>query len=378
MEANNNKITCPKCNSQNVQSEGMIHLCMDCGYKWEDEVLTDLGEMIIYQSDEGVRLDVRLENKTVWLNQEQIGALFNKSKATISEHISNIFKEGELDEKVVVRKFRTTTQHGALEGKTQSKEVKYYNLDVIISVGYRVKSIQGTRFRQWATERLHEYIVKGFTMDDERLKNMGGGSYWKELLDRIRDIRSSEKVLYRQVLDIYATSVDYDPRTDASKLFFKIVQNKLHYAAHGHTAAEVIYERADAEQPFMGLKTFEGELPAIKDIKIAKNYLDENELKILNNLVSGYFDFAEIMALEHRPVYMMDYVKQLDTILQSTGRPLLKGSGSISHQEAMDKALAEYRKYQVKTLTQVEEDYLDSINALGKIAKRKRRQNGEQ
>ena len=378
MEANNNKITCPKCNSQNVQSEGMIHLCMDCGYKWEDEVLTGLGEMIIYQSDEGVRLDVRLENKTVWLNQEQIGALFNKSKATISEHISNIFKEGELDEKVVVRKFRTTTQHGALEGKTQSKEVKYYNLDVIISVGYRVKSIQGTRFRQWATERLHEYIVKGFTMDDERLKNMGGGSYWKELLDRIRDIRSSEKVLYRQVLDIYATSVDYDPRTDASKLFFKIVQNKLHYAAHGHTAAEVIYERADAEQPFMGLKTFEGELPAIKDIKIAKNYLDENELKILNNLVSGYFDFAEIMALEHRPVYMMDYVKQLDTILQSTGRPLLKGSGSISHQEAMDKALAEYRKYQVKTLTQVEEDYLDSINALGKIAKRKRRQNGEQ
>ena len=378
MEANNNKITCPKCNSQNVQSEGMIHLCMDCGYKWEDEVMTDLGEMIIYQSDEGVRLDVRLENKTVWLNQEQIGALFNKSKATISEHISNIFKEGELDEKVVVRKFRTTTQHGALEGKTQSKEVKYYNLDVIISVGYRVKSIQGTRFRQWATERLHEYIVKGFTMDDERLKNMGGGSYWKELLDRIRDIRSSEKVLYRQVLDIYATSVDYDPRTDASKLFFKIVQNKLHYAAHGHTAAEVIYERADAEQPFMGLKTFEGELPAIKDIKIAKNYLDENELKILNNLVSGYFDFAEIMALEHRPVYMMDYVKQLDTILQSTGRPLLKGSGSISHQEAMDKALTEYRKYQVKTLTQVEEDYLDSINALGKIAKRKRRQNGEQ
>lgn len=378
MEANNNKITCPKCNSLNVQSEGMIHLCMDCGYKWEDEVLTDLGEMIIYQSDEGVKLDVRLENKTVWLNQEQIGALFNKSKATISEHISNIFKEGELDEKVVVRKFRTTTQHGALEGKTQSKEVKYYNLDVIISVGYRVKSIQGTRFRQWATERLHEYIVKGFTMDDERLKKMGGGSYWKELLDRIRDIRSSEKVLYRQVLDIYATSVDYDPRTDASKLFFKIVQNKLHYAAHGHTAAEVIYERADAEQPFMGLKTFEGELPAIKDIKIAKNYLDENELKILNNLVSGYFDFAEIMALEHRPVYMMDYVKQLDTILQSTGRPLLKGSGCISHQEAMDKALAEYRKYQVKTLTQVEEDYLDSINALGKIAKRKRRQNGEQ
>ena len=364
---------CPKCGSDNVQSEGMLHLCMDCGYKWEDAVQQDLGEMIIYQSDEGVKLDVRLENKTVWLNQEQIGALFNKSKATISEHISNIFKEGELDEEVVVRKFRTTTQHGAIEGKTQSREVKYYNLDVIISIGYRVKSIQGTRFRQWATERLNEYIVKGFTMDDERLKNLGGGSYWKELLDRIRDIRSSEKVLYRQVLDIYATSVDYDPRTEASKLFFKIVQNKLHYAAHGHTAAEVIYERADAEQPFMGLTTFEGELPAIKDIKIAKNYLKEDELKILNNLVSGYFDFAEIMAMEHRPVYMMDYVNQLDTIMQSTGRPLLKGAGSISHQEAMDKALAEYRKYQVKTLTPVEEAYLESINALGKIAKRKGR-----
>lgn len=370
----NKNIKCPTCNSDNVQSEGKLHLCLDCGYKWEDAPKTDLGEIIIYQSDEGVKLDVRLENQTVWLNIEQIAQLFNKGRSTINEHILNIFKEGELDEKVVCRKFRHTTQHGALEGKTQSKEVKYYNLDVIISVGYRVKSIQGTRFRQWATERLHEYIVKGFTMDDERLKGLGGGNYWKELLDRIRDIRSSEKVMYRQVLDIYATSVDYDPRTDASRLFFKIVQNKLHYAAHGHTAAEVIYKRADADQPFMGLTTFEGELPAIKDIKIAKNYLKENEIRILNNLVSGYFDFAEIMAMEHRPVYMMDYVKQLDTILQSTGRPLLKGSGSISHQEAMDKALGEYRKYQVKTLAPVEEAYLESINALGKLAKRKGRQ----
>ena len=360
-----------------MQSEGILHLCLDCGYKWEDVPKTDLGEIIIYQSDEGVKLDVRLENQTVWLNIEQIAQLFNKGRSTINEHILNIFKEGELDEKVVCRKFRHTTQHGALEGKTQSKEVKYYNLDVIISVGYRVKSIQGTRFRQWATERLHEYIVKGFTMDDERLKGLGGGNYWKELLDRIRDIRSSEKVMYRQVLDIYATSVDYDPRTDASRLFFKIVQNKLHYAAHGHTAAEVIYERADADQPFMGLTTFEGELPAIKDIKIAKNYLKENEIRILNNLVSGYFDFAEIMAIEHRPVYMMDYVKQLDTILQSTGRPLLKGSGSISHQEAMDKALEEYRKYQVKALAPVEEAYLESINALGKLVKRKERQHGD-
>ena len=373
----NKNIKCPTCNSDNVQSEGKLHLCLDCGYKWEDAPKTDLGEIIIYQSDEGVKLDVRLENQTVWLNIEQIAQLFNKGRSTINEHILNIFKEGELDEKVVCRKFRHTTQHGALEGKTQSKEVKYYNLDVIISVGYRVKSIQGTRFRQWATERLHEYIVKGFTMDDERLKGLGGGNYWKELLDRIRDIRSSEKVMYRQVLDIYATSVDYDPRTDASRLFFRIVQNKLHYAAHGHTAAEVIYERADADQPFMGLTTFEGELPAIKVIKIAKNYLKENEIRILNNLVSGYFDFAEIMAMEHRPVYMMDYVKQLDTILQSTGRPMLKGSGSISHQEAMDKALGEYRKYQVMTLAPVEEAYLESINALGKLVKRKGRQHGD-
>ena len=376
----NKYLKCPGCGSLNVQSEGSIHQCLDCGHRWEDTPQIDLGEMIIYQSDEGIKLDVRLENKSVWLNIEQIAQLFNKGRTTISEHISNIFKEGELDEKVVCRKFRHTTQHGAIEGKTQDKEVKYYNLDVIISVGYRVKSIQGTRFRQWATERLNEYIVKGFTMDDERLKNLGGGNYWKELIDRIRDIRSSEKVLYRQVLDIYATSVDYDPRTDASKLFFKIVQNKLHYAAHGHTAAEVIYERADADQPFMGLTTFEGELPAIKDIRIAKNYLTENELKILNNLVSGYFDFAEIMAIEHRPVYMMDYVEQLDTILQSTGRPLLKGAGSISHQEAMDKALAEYRKYQVKTLTPVEESYLESIHALGMIvkSKKKQKQEGEQ
>lgn len=373
----NKNIKCPTCNSDNVQSEGILHLCLDCGYKWEDAPKTDLGEIIIFQSDEGVKLDVRLENQTVWLNIEQIAQLFNKGRSTINEHILNIFKEGELDEKVVCRKFRHTTQHGALEGKTQSKEVKYYNLDVIISVGYRVKSIQGTRFRQWATERLHEYIVKGFTMDDERLKGLGGGNYWKELLDRIRDIRSSEKVMYRQVLDIYATSVDYDPRTDASRLFFRIVQNKLHYAAHGHTAAEVIYERADADQPFMGLTTFEGELPAIKDIKIAKNYLKENEIRILNNLVSGYFDFAEIMAIEHRPVYMMDYVKQLDTILQSTGRPMLKGSGSISHQKAMDKALEEYRKYQVKALAPVEEAYLESINALGKLVKRKGRHHGD-
>lgn len=330
------------------------------------------GEIIIYQSEDGkIRLDVRLENNTVWLTQEQIALLFNKGRTTITEHISNIFKEDELVKEKVCRKIRHTTQHGAVEGKTQNQEVTLYNLDVIISVGYRVKSIVGTRFRQWATERLAEYLVKGFTMDDERLKNLGGGSYWKELLDRIRDIRSSEKVMYRQVLDLYATSVDYDPRTETSRLFFKMVQNKLHYAAHGHTAAEVIYDRANAEKPFMGLTSFKGELPFINDIKIAKNYLTADELKILNNLVSGYFDFAETQALRHRPMYMEDYVRQLDNILSANGDELLVGAGTVSYEEAMDKALEEYRKFQVKTLSPVEQAYLESIKLIEKKAKGK-------
>ena len=333
--------------------------------------MDEQGNIIIYQSEDGsIRLDVRLEDKTVWLTQEQIATLFSKGRSTITEHISNIFKEGELEESEVCRKFRHTTQHGAIEGKTQNKEVKLYNLDVIISVGYRVKSIQGTRFRQWATERLHEYIVKGFALDDERLKNLGGGSYWKELLDRIRDIRSSEKVLYRQVLDLYATAVDYDPRSETSRLFFKIVQNKLHYAAHGHTAAEVIYERADADKPFMGLTTFKGELPCLNDVKIAKNYLSADELKILNNLVSGYFDFAEIQALKHRPMYMEDYVRQLDNNITSIGEELLTDGGVVSHEEAMEKAVAEYRRFQVKTLSSVEQAYLESIKGIEKKAKR--------
>ena len=333
--------------------------------------MDEQGNIIIYQSEDGaIRLDVRLEDKTVWLTQEQIAMLFKKGRSTITEHISNIFKEGELEENEVCRKIRHTTQHGAIEGKSQLKEVKLYNLDVIISVGYRVKSIQGTRFRQWATERLHEYIVKGFALDDERLKNLGGGSYWKELLDRIRDIRSSEKVLYRQVLDLYATAVDYDPRSEASRLFFKIVQNKLHYAAHGHTAAEVIYERADADKPFMGLTTFKGEQPCLNEVKIAKNYLSADELKILNNLVSGYFDFAEIQALRHKPMYMDDYVRQLDNILLANGEGLLTDGGKVSHEEAMDKAVAEYRKFQVKTLSPVEQAYLESIKDIEKKAKR--------
>ncbi len=322
------------------------------------------GNVIIYQSEDGVvRLDVRLEDKTVWLTIDQMAELFGKSRSTINEHILHIYEEGELEEDKTKRKI------GISDFST--KPTNLYNLDVIISVGYRVKSIQGTRFRQWATERLHEYIVKGFALDDERLKNLGGGSYWKELLDRIRDIRSSEKVLYRQVLDLYATAVDYDPRSETSRQFFKIVQNKLHYAAHGHTAAEVIYERADADKPFMGLTTFKGELPCINDIKIAKNYLSADELKILNNLVSGYFDFAEIQALRHRPMYMEDYVRQLDNNITSIGEELLTDGGSVSHEEAMEKAVAEYRKYQVKTLSPVEQAYLESIKSIEKKAKRK-------
>ena len=324
------------------------------------------GDIVIYQTDDGLtKIDVRFTDETVWLTQAQLCELYQTSKSNISEHIKNIFLEGELDEDSVVRKFRTT----ATDGKNYN--VSYYNLDMIISLGYRVKSITATQFRRWATERLKEYMIKGFTMDDERLKNLGGGQYWKELLDRIRDIRSSEKVMYRQVLDLYATSVDYDPKSDESIEFFKIVQNKLHYAAHGHTAAEVIYERANADEPFMGLKTFPGDFPTAKDIGIAKNYLSEDELKVLNNIVSGYFDFAEIQAMRHNPMHMRDYVEHLDSILNATGENLLKGAGTVSHQQAIDKAKAEYKKYQVQNLSPVEEAYLNSIKQIEKTAKKK-------
>lgn len=326
--------------------------------------------VLIYTNDSGnTKIDVKLVDETVWLTQQQLVELYQSSKANVSEHIKHIFEEGELEESEVVRKFRTT----AADGKNYS--VKYYNLDMIISLGYRIKSSIATNFRKWATERLKEYMIKGFTMDDERLKGNGGGMYWKELLNRIRDIRSSEKVLYRQVLDLYATSVDYDPRSSESVTFFKIVQNKLHYAAHGHTAAEVIFERADANKPFMGLKTFSGEMPILKDITVAKNYLDENELKVLNNLVSGYFDLAEINAIEHRPMYMMDYINQLDMILSSGGRKLLSGSGSVSHDTAINKAKGEYKKYQEATLSPVEVEYLDTIKSAEKTAKIEVRKN---
>jgi hypothetical protein len=326
------------------------------------------GEIIIYQTEDGLtNIEVKIQDETVWLTQQQMADLFQTSRTNVVEHIKHIYDEGELDENSTCRKFRQVRKEGNRE---VSREMPFYNLDMIISLGYRVKSIIATNFRRWATERLKEYMIKGFTMDDERLKGNGGGNYWKELLDRIRDIRSSEKVLYRQVLDLYATSVDYDPHSEESIRFFKIVQNKLHFAAHGHTAAEVIYERADAEKPFMGLTSFSGELPALKDIGIAKNYLTENELKILNNLVSGYFDLAEINALEHKPMYMSDYVEQLDSVLTSGNRKLLTGSGKVSHDQAMKKAKEEYRKYQEITITPVEQAYLDTIKEAGESAKK--------
>ena len=319
------------------------------------------GEMLLYQDENGnTQIEVRLENENVWLTQAQLVTLYQSSKANVSEHIKHIFEEGELEETAVVRKFRTT----ATDGK--SYNTAFYNLDLIISLGYRIKSHIATKFRIWATQRLKEYIIKGFVIDDNRLKQNAGGNYWYELLNRIRDIRSSEKVLYRQVLDLYATSVDYDPRTPESITFFKIVQNKLHYAAHGHTAAEVIYERADSDKPFMGLTVFAGDHPSLKEVVIAKNYLTEEELKVLNNLVSGYFDFAEIQAMKRKPMYMADYIKQLDNILSATGEKVLQNAGRVSHQEAIEKATIEFKKYQVKTLSTVEEDYLEILKSLEK------------
>jgi hypothetical protein len=322
------------------------------------------GEIIIYQSEEGkTKIEVRLENDNVWLTQKMMAELFQTTPQNITLHLKNIFEEGELQEDATCKDFLQVQTEGSR--KVERKQ-KFYNLDVVISVGYRVKSRIATKFRIWATERLREYMIKGFTMDDERLKQLGGGGYWYELLNRIRDIRSSEKVMYRQVLDLYATSVDYDPHAPESVEFFKIVQNKLHYAAHGHTAAEVIYQRADSDKPFMGLTVFPGEQPSSKDITVAKNYLNEEELKILNNLVSAYFDFAEIQAIKHRPMYMADYIKQLDNILSASGEKLLFDAGSVSHQQAIEKAKDEFRKYRLKTLSPVEKAYLESIKAVQK------------
>lgn len=332
----------------------------------------DQGEIVIYRANDGnTKIDVRFVDETVWLTQAQLCELYQSSKANISEHIKNIFKEKELDEKSTVRKFRTVQEEGS---RVVARTLTYYNLDMIISIGYRVKSVIATQFRRWATERLKEYMVKGFTIDDERLKNLGGGSYWKELLERIRDIRSSEKVMYRQVLDLYATSADYDPKSAESVAFFKMVQNKLHYAAHGHTAAEVIYQRADADKPFMGLTTFSGDFPIMQDVIVAKNYLTKDELAILNRIVSGYFDFAEVQAMRHRPMYMSDYVEHLDNLLKSTGESVLIGAGKVSHAQAIEKAKTEYQKYQVQNLSPVEEAYLESIRSLKQTAKKKERE----
>lgn len=321
------------------------------------------GEMVIYQTDDGkASVDVMLENETVWLTQKQMALLFDKDQSVIARHIANIFEEGELDKSNMQIVHNTMFKY---------RPTALYNLDVIIAVGYRVRSQRGTQFRKWATERLKEYIVKGFTIDAERLKGNAGGQYWYDLLATIKDIRSSEKVLYRQVLDLYATSVDYDAKAEDTILFFKMVQNKLHYATHGQTASELIYHRADSEQPFMGLTTFKGTHPTQADVVIAKNYLSEEELRKLNNMVSGYFDFAENRALEHIPTTMREYRELLDRILSANGSPVLDNAGSISAEEARAKAIAEYRKYQVRALTPVEQAYYASLKAIEKTTKKK-------
>lgn len=321
----------------------------------------EMAFVIFKTEDEKIAVDVRFEEDTVWLSQEQMAVLFERDRSVIVKHIGNIFSEGELEEKSNVH---------FLHIANSDKPVKFYNLNVIISVGYRVKSQRGTQFRIWATQRLNEYIRKGFTMDDERLKNPGGGGYWKELLQRIRDIRASEKVFYRQVLDIYATSIDYNPKADVSIEFFKKVQNKIHYAVHGQTAAEVIFNRADAEKEFMGLMTFPGNRPYLKDVVIAKNYLDEKELRSLGQLVSGYLDFAERQAEREQPMTMKDWAKHLDNILTMSGEKLLQGAGSVSHEKAINKATTEYKKYQQKTLSEVEMSFLETLKAIEKNSKK--------
>ena len=316
-------------------------------------------EIILYQTEDGTsKIEVRLEDETVWLSQAQIGELFQKAKATISEHLKNIFEEGELQESSVVRNFRTTASDN------KNYDTTFYNLDVIISVGYRVKSHRGTQFRIWATQRLREYIVKGFTMNDELLKQAGGGNYFDELLARIRDIRSSEKVFWRKVLDIYATSIDYNPNTEVSEAFFKTVQNKMHWAAHGNTAAEVIYKRINAAKPNLGLTTFKGEKPTQPETEIAKNYLNEKELNVLNRMVTAYLELAELQALNQKPMYMKDWIERLDDFLKMTGREILSHSGKITHQQAIEKAKEEYEKYkeQIKNqLSKVEIDFIKKI-----------------
>ena len=321
--------------------------------------MTNETQFILYQlpDEEGV-IQVVVKDETIWATQKAMASLFGVGVPAVSKHLSNIMEEGELLENSVVSKMEIT----AADGKKY--QTQFYNLDAIISVGYRVNSTKATRFRIWATGVLKEYIKKGFALDDNRLKNLGGGGYWKELIERIRDIRSSEKVFYRQVLDIYATSIDYDPKADISIEFFKRVQNKIHYAVHGQTAAEVIVSRADAEKEFMGLTTFEGDRPHLKDAVIAKNYLDEKELRAMGQIVSGYLDFAERQAERQQAMTMKDWTAHMDQILTMSGEKLLQGAGKVSHQQAIEHATNEYKKYQQRTLSQVEKDFLDNINSL--------------
>jgi hypothetical protein len=331
--------------------------------------------ILIYQSEDGqTKIQTRLEDETVWLTQEQMAELFQRDRTVISKHIKNIFQEGELDENMVCAKFAHTTKHGAIQNKTQTSNINFYNLDVIISVGYRVKSLQGTKFRQWATARLKEYIVKGFTMNDELLKQAGGGNYFEELLERIRDIRSSEKVFWRKVLDIYATSIDYDPKAESSMLFFQTVQNKMHWAVHGNTAAEILYQRADGTKPHMGLTSFKGSKPTKQEAEIAKNYLSEDELRLLNRMVTAYIEMAEIQAMSQTPMYMKDWITRLDDFLKMTGKDILAHAGKISHEKAIQKVNEEYLCYKEKTkneLSRVEEDFIEHIDAAVKMLKTK-------
>jgi toxin-antitoxin system, toxin component, fic family len=330
--------------------------------------MDEKNKIIIYTDDSGLtKIDVKLEDETLWLTQAQMCALYQTSRTNVVEHIKHIYEEGELQEVATCRTFRQVRQEGS---RMVNREIPYYNLDMIIALGYRVRSIIATRFRQWATIRLKEYITKGFTLDDDRLKQLGGGGYWKELLERIHDIRSTEKVLYRQVLEIYATSIDYDPRASVSQKFFQKVQNKIHYAIHGHTAAELIVARADAEKDFMGLLTFKGNQPTLLEARTAKNYLNEKELRAMGQLVSGYLDFAERQAEREQAMTMSDWANYLDRILTMTGEQLLQDGGSVSHDDAMEYATTEYRKYKQRTISDAEHDYLNAIKRLGNINKK--------
>ena len=328
-------------------------------------------DIIIYNTEDGkTKINLQYEDGTVWLSQLEIAELFQTTKQNVSKHVKAIFLEGELEEKVVVNYKLTTTKHGAIANKTQSKQVAHYNLDMILAIGYRVRSIRGIQFRNYASSILKKYLIKGFAMDDERLKNLGGGNYFKELLERIRDIRSSEKVFYRQVLDLFATSIDYDAKNEEAKKFFATVQNKMHFAIHHHTASELIYTRVDSDKDFMGLSTFKGELPTLEEAKVAKNYLSVEELKSLNTLVSGYLDFAERQAQREVKMTMKDWREHVDRILSATGEDLLIGNGRVSREMMVDKVNQEYRKYSSKTLSQVERDYLAEIKNIESIAEK--------